>query len=358
MIENIITFLESRGWSIVKQTKRFIELSPPAEFDINEGFRIHVPVNIDRIDANNFLDNLLEIISDFYSLTVDDLSVLLKADNSVLKVRLYDKETEEGKIPLIRFEELVDRIKQILSDTASFVIDQSVTSTRTPDEVARYLNLCNFMQTERGSFIAKIQLPSKELIKDKELFDREEVYSEDINNKLIEVMSFVNDNILEGEVNVTEEYLIENENRINIKLFKNIHSLYQKVDIKGIDFSVHNKKSSTTISNSNITKQKLYKLNNFVEQIEANSFEIDNFSFSGIITTLKSNDPDGLKNNVTFIALHDNMPIVVAATLNSEHYKEAIEAHKLKQNIMISGLAKKTKTRARFIEITDFTIEK
>lgn len=180
---------------------------------------------------------------------------------------------------MTRFEELVDRIKQILSDTASFVIDQSVTSTRTPEEVTRYLKLCNFMQTERGSFVAKIQLPSKELIKDKELFDREAVYSEDINSKLVEVMSFINDNILEGEVNVTEEYLIENENRINIKLFKNIYSLYQKVDIKGIDFSLHNKMSSNTISNSNVTKEKLFKLNNFVEQIEAHSFEIDNFTF-------------------------------------------------------------------------------
>ena len=357
MIDNIITFLVSRGWDVVNQSAKFIELSPPDEFEINEDFRIYVPVNIEKVDADEFIENLLEIISDFYSLTVDDLSVLVKADNSVLKVRLFDKETEEGKISLTRFVELVDRIKQILSDTASFVIDQSVTSTRTPDEVARYLRLCNFMQTEKGSFVAKIQLPSNELIKDKELFDREEVYSKDINNKLIEIMSFVNDSILEGEVNVTEDYLIENESKINIKLLKNIYSFYQKVDVEGIDFSIHNKTTSDTVSNNNITKLKLYKLNNFVEQIEAHSFEIDNFTFTGLITSLKSKDPDGLKNHVTYTAFDENMPLVVSANLDSEHYKEAIEAHKLKQNITISGLAKKTKTRARFIEITGFLID-
>lgn len=356
IIENIITFLVSRGWVVNNETLKFIELSPPSEFDIQDGFRIHVPRDINKNDADTFLANLLQIISDFYSLTVDDLNVLFKSDNAVLKVRVYDNLTEEGKIPLTRFEELVERIKQILSDTASFVIDRSVTSTRVPVEVSRYINLCNFLQTEKGSFVAKIQLPSKELVKDRELFDREEIYSENINQKLIEVLSFVNDKIIEGEVEVTEDYLIENEKILNIKLYKNIYSFFEKVDIKGVDFTLHNKSSSNSVVNGNITKQKLYKLNQFVEQIESHAFEIDEFSFTGKITTLKSKDPDGLKNSVTYTAIYDNLPLIVLANLESEHYKLAIEAHKLKQNITITGLAKKTKNRARFIDVTNFEI--
>lgn len=358
IIENIVTFLVNRGWVVSNQAERFIELAPPAEFGFNDEFRIHVPHDINKHDADNFIANILNIISDFYSLTVDDLNVLLKVDNAVFKVRVFDNETEEGKISLTRFEELVERIRQILSDTASFVIDRSVTSTRVPEEVLRYINLCNFMQTEKGSFVAKIQLPSKELIKDRELFDREEVYSNDINNKLFEILSFVNDNIIEGgEINVTEDYIIENENKINVKLYKNIYSFFEKVDIKGVNFSLHNKNQSNSIVNENITRQKLFKLNQFVEQIEAHVFEVDTYSLTGKITTLKSRDPDGLRNSVTYTAVYDNLPLVVSANLNSEQYKLAIEAHKLKQNINIRGMAKKTKTRARFIEITDFSVD-
>lgn len=51
------------------------------------------------------------------------------------------------------------------------------------------------------------------------------------------------------------------------------------------------------------------------------------------------------------------MAMVVNANLDSELYKVAIEAHKLKQNITITGLAKKTKSRARFIEILNFEVE-
>jgi len=357
IIDNIIIFLVKRGWVVSNETEKFIELSPPTEFDIQEGFSIHVPRDTNKIDFQAYIDNLLEIISDFYSLSFDDLSVLLKADNAVLKVRVYDNQTKEGKIPLNRFEVLIEKVKQILTDTASFVIDKSVTSTRVPEEVSQYINLCNFMQTEKGSFVAKIQLPSRELVKNRELFDRNEIYSEEINQKLVEVLSFVNDSIFEGNVTVTEEYLIENENKINVKLYKDIYSLFEKADIKNVDFSLHDKTISNSIVNTDVSKLKLFKLNQFIEQIESQSFEVGEFSFTGKITGLNSRDPDGLKNSVIFTSSYDNMPLIVTANLDSDHYKKAIEAHKLKQNITIRGLAKKTKTRAKFIEITHFSVE-
>ena len=64
------------------------------------------------------------------------------------------------------------------------------------------------------------------------------------------------------------------------------------------------------------------------------------FSFTGHIIALKSKNPDGLKNSVTFTGIHDNLPMIASANLDSEHYKDAIEAHKLKQYITVRGLAK------------------
>ncbi len=357
MTEKIIQFLLNRAWFVSNETEKFVELTPPYFFNLPNDFRLHIPRQDNKIDSDRFFENILEIISDFYELTLDDLNVVLKNENTVLKIRVYDDQTEQGRIPLTRFEELVEKIRFILSDTASFVIDKSVTSTRVPEEVIRYLNLCNFMQTEKGSFVAKIQLPSHELIKDSELFDRQEIYSEEINQKLGEVLTFVNQNIFEGNIKVTDDYLIENEDKINIKLLKNIESFFDKANLKNIDFSFHNINGSNIIVNQNINKHKLHKLNQFVEQIESHSFEVGEFSFKGKITTLKSKDPDGLRNSVTYVGLYDDLVMISTANLNSEQYKEAIEAHKLKQNIIITGLAKRTKTRARFIEITNFVIE-
>ena len=53
----------------------------------------------------------------------------------------------------------------------------------------------------------------------------------------------------------------------------------------------------------------------------------------------------------------NDLPMVVTANLNSDQYKEAIEAHKFKQDVIISGWAKRTKNRARFSEVVNFKIE-
>jgi len=355
--ERIIAFLLNRSWQIAGEKGNFIEVVPPVDLNLPDDFRLHIPLTIGKTDSKVFVDNLINIISDFYLLTPDDLDIILEKENTVLKVRIYDEHTEEGKISLTRFEGLLEKIKTILSDTASFVIDRSVTSTRVPEEVSRYLNLCNFLQTEKGSFVAKIQLPSKELIKDKELFDRDEIFSEQINQKLSEVLSFIKEDILEGNVQASEEYLLENEDKINIKLLKDIESLFDKGNLKNIDFSFHSLLNSNTITNQDITKQKIFKLTEFVEQIESHTFDIGVVTLKGRITTLKSKDPDGLRNNVVFTGLYEELPVVATANLNSEDYKGAIEAHKIKQNIIVTGLAKRTKTRIRFMEIETFEID-
>lgn len=357
ILEKIKSFLVNRGWIVTTQSSKFTELLPPSVLDLPEDYKIFLPNDTNKVDINAFLNNLFEIIADLYDLTIDDLDVVLKHNNTVLKVRIYDEYTEGGKISFTRFEGLIERMRNILSDTASFVIDKNMMATRIPSEVNRYLNFCNFMQTEKGSFVAKIQLPSKELIKEKELFDRNEIYSEEINQKLSEVLEFVNENIFEGEVNITEDYIIENEDKIYIKLLKNLELFYDKAEIKNIDFSFHNINNSRIISNKNVNSIKLYKLNQFVEKIESHYFEVGYFTISGKIVALKSKNPDGQKNNVVFVGIHDEIIITANANLDSEHYKHAIEAHKYNQIITITGLAKKTKTRAKFIEITEFQVE-
>lgn len=356
--EKIISFLTNRGWVQTRQSSKFVELRPPQEFNIDEHFRVSVPIDLNKVDIKAYTENLITIIADFYSLSSDDISIILEKENTILKVRVYDEKTTEGKISFNRFEELIDKLKSILTDTASFVIDKSVTSLRTPEEAYKYLNLCNFLQTEKGSFVTKIQLPSKELIKDKELFNQQEIYSEDVNKRLSDVLSFVNESIFNVSApNVTDEYLLENEEKINIKLLKDIETFYDKAELKNIDFSFHNISESRVIETQDVTKEKLFRLSNFVEQIIDKSFETINVTLRGKITTLKSRDPDGLRNNITIGGLYNDMPVVGIANLDSDNYKNAIEAHKLKQYINVSGLARKTKTRVRFVEVTNFDVE-
>ncbi|MCX3265102.1 hypothetical protein OQZ29_10110 [Pedobacter agri] len=357
MIDLITSFLINREWTSVKTTDIFHELRPPNDLKFPEEFRLFIPTDSNKSDSKRFLDNLIEIVAEIYSLNIEDLNVIFKNQDTVLKVRVYDEQTINGRMPLNRFEEFIDKIRSILSDTASFVIDKDATSIRIPEEVSRYLNLCNFMQTEIGSFIAKIQLPTTEIIKESELFERQTIYSEEINTKLSEVLKFINEDIFESTSSINDEYLIENENKINIKLLKDIESFFDKAGIKNIDFTFHSIKSTEIISNKNITKQKLNRLNQLVEYVKKSEFQVGVFTLKGRITALKSQDPDGLRNSVIFSGLIDNIIVTGTAYLTSENYREAIEAHKLKQNIEITGLSKRTKTKIKFTEVTNFVIE-
>lgn len=355
IIDNIITFLSNRGWE-TSEINNAYKIVPPEDFLFESDYAIYLPKSSDKIDIKPYTDNILNILSDLYMLSKDDLSVILKENDTVFRVRVYDEQTESGKISLNRFEELIERIKSILSDTASFVINKSINSSKIPNEAKKYINLCNFMQTEKGSFVAKIQLPSKELIVNDELFQRDEIYSETINERLYDVLEYVNTDIFEGNIEVTEEYLIDNEDVINVRLLKNIKNLYEKAKIKNIEFGFHSLESSENINNLNITKRKIYKLSKFVTQVESQFFDVGDFRFEGQIIELKSKNPEGSKNNVILDGLYDNMPMIVSAFLDSDQYKDAIEAHKIKQSIEITGIAKRTKTKARFLEITNFLI--
>ncbi|MDM1409023.1 hypothetical protein [Myroides sp. DF42-4-2] len=354
--DNIILFLRNRSWTINNGNDVYYKAIPPAIFNFDDDFSILIPKNIEKIDFNNFITNTIEILSDLYDLNIDDLVTILAKQNSVLKVRIDDSRTEKGKISLNRFEELVEKIKLILTDTASFVIDKNVFSSKIPDEAKKYVNMCNFMQTEVGSFVAKFQLPSTEIIKERELFDRNEIYSYEINNRLFDILNYVNENIFEGDIVIDEEILIENEEFLNVKLLKDIKSFYDKVEITNLDISIHDINSSQEINNQVINKEKISKLDSFVKELESQIIETIDFSFNGQVIELKSKNPDGKKNTVIIAGIYNHLPFTATASLNSNDYKNAIIAHSNKLVVSINGIIKRTRSKGTYKEIYTFSI--
>lgn len=357
--DKIISFLTNREWVAIEGNAKLTTFRPPADFNLPEGFTISIPTSTEFSDFNQFIDNTLEIIGSLYEYSIDELKLMLDKEQTIFSIRIYDDKTKDGRISLIRFEQVLERVKGILLDTASFVIDKNALSFRVPPEAQRYLNLCEFIETQKGSFIAKIQLPQKELIKENELFDRNEIYSEEINEKVKDVLTYVNNEVFTSanKINVTDDYIIENEDHINLKLLKNIESFYLNADIKNIDFTFSSIDETEKIESQNITKAKIHHLTELIEDVSNKTIEIADIAFRGQIITLKSKDPDGSRNNVTLGGVYNELPVIASVKLDSEHYKEAIEAHKLKQYINITGTAKKTKTRVSFINVATFQIE-
>jgi hypothetical protein len=355
--DKLISFLLNRGWLIVKENAKFLELAPPDSLLIPNEYTISIPISTDKVDFKPFMTNVQLIIGEIYNLSKDELDLILEKEQTIFSVRVYDDETKDGKISLVRFDDLMDRVKNILLSAANFVVNPDITNTKTYDEATKYLNLCQFLQTEKGSFIAKIQLPTKEIIRPVDLFNTEPITSEQINEKVEEVLSFVSQSILNGNFNVTDNYVLENEGKLNLKLLKEIEILYDKVDIKNIDFSFSSIGESAIVQSQNVTREQITTLSDFIQEVSNKVYEVVEAEFTGKILSLKSKDPDGLKNRITLGGVFDNLPVTSSASLESEPYKLAIEAHKFKKSLIIRGMAKKSKSKLRFTEIYEVRLK-
>lgn len=51
------------------------------------------------------------------------------------------------------------------------------------------------------------------------------------------------------------------------------------------------------------------------------------------------------------VKLFDNLPINLKARISSEDYQEAVDAHKLKKNIQITGILRKMTSQYKFVDI-------
>ncbi|WP_276493695.1 hypothetical protein [Maribacter zhoushanensis] len=320
-----------------------------------EEYLLPIPKNPESSDYTKFLKNTLNLLADIYEISIEELEVIIEEDNAILSIRIHDNQTEDGKIGFKRFEELIEGLKDLLVDTASFVMNPDIQINSKPAEAYRYLNYCKFLQTEVGSFIAKIELPSDEIIREPQLFDAP-IIANQINTKLKSVLSYVQNSVFNSNGQFDENHLEENQENINLNLLKDIEKIYDKTESRNIEFYFSDIQDSVKINTENIYNDNLIKLTNLIESINESLSEENQRTLVGRIITLKSADPEGERNEITFGSLLDNMPIKVKASLSRENYQEAVDAHKDKRNIQITGVLKKLKTMYKFIEVQEFQI--
>jgi hypothetical protein len=353
--QKIISYLTNRGWTLNSENIKFQNFIAPIDLGFEEDYMLPIPTNNNTSDFQKFLRKTMSLLSDIYEISIEELQVIIEEDNSILSIRIHDIDTENGKIGFKRFEELVEGLKDLLLDTASFVINPNLQIKSKPAEAYRYLNYCNFMQTEIGSFIAKIELPSDEIIREPQLFDNA-VKASDINTKLRSVLSYVNESVFNSNGQFDENHLEENQENINLNLLKDIEKIYDKTESRNIEFYFSDIQESVKISTENVYNEKLFKLSNLIQNINDSLTEESQVSLIGRITNLKSFDPDGERNEITFSSLLDNLPISIKANLSSDNYQDAVDAHKEKRNIQITGILKKMKTLYKFIAIQEFEV--
>ena len=353
----IVRYISNRGWLLQAESQKFDYYRAPADLGFEDAYDLPVPRINNSVDNEKFLKNTLTILADIYELSFDELSVVIAENNSVFSIRIHDNDTILGKIGFHRFEELIDGLKDLLVDTASFVLNPQIVTKSKPAEALRYLNYCKFLQTEVGSFVAKIELPSEEIIKEQQIF-RDEIRASEINSKLISVISYVSNSVFGSNGQFDENHFDENQENLNINLLKDLEKIYENTKSENIQFCFSDINDTKKIQTEGIYNNRLANLSSLIKKLDETLNEENQTRLLGRVINLKSSNPEGNSNEITIGTLLDQMPVRVKAKLSSEQYQEAVDAHKEGRNIEISGILKKMKTQYKFIEVMAFEVRR
>lgn len=351
--EQLIFFLTNRGWSL-SDADDYFQLVPPNILNLPENYSLFIKKIIEGIDKNTYLRNLIKNISQIYSIESDELFRMITAVSTIFSIRVYD--SKNHNLELTRFESLLSNFSKLLEDTAAFVLSKKPKLEEDFHEAKEYLSQCNFLKTSKGSFIAKIELPSKGILRQGGLFDNQ-VLNMDVNVTLEKTLSLVKETMFSSD-NGQENYrniISENKELINLDMLEDIKDVYEETGIENIDYSFNYPDRDVTVEMEGFDLVKIENLDSFIgiirQELEDKIYEIS--VAHGIVYTLSSKDPFEDKNKIRVLGIAKGLsqPITVIVKLDSDQYSKAIDAHKDKKQISLSGKAVKRKKEYHVTEL-------
>lgn len=320
-------------------------------------FRLEIPkyVETNQKSYSNYITRLIEDLTAYlpFNLNSDELKILFSENKSIIKYRIFDNDTIDGSISFLNYLDSLDIFKKMLSQSVAFVATNKPIFAESKFEADIYLQNCRTLQTEKGSFITKLEVPNEQI---GGLFTDFNSYS--VHNKLFDVIDFVQDQILENtEIQeITENYISDNNRFINFELLNSIKELYSKTKINNIEFDLTNISIDRKIITEKVQKKIPY-FSKYLKSIKEILLESQSVEITGFVKRLMSNSPKNSKSNEVILETTGALSKErIKLILGSDEYIEAIEAHKNEYPIFIKGKAKQGKTMISIKDLETFEV--
>jgi hypothetical protein len=351
---NLINLLTSRKWKRNKPESNRIHniFIPPAKLNFSDTYKLYILKDANHTDFEKYIG----IIADIYNEDIDELASIVIEDRQILSLHIQNTNIKDAKPSIPFFNNLLLGSKELLQEAAKFsVINKPHYFDNKIEEAERYLNLCDFLKNEKGSLITKIRLPNKEAIKKANFFEPA-ITGCQINNNLINVVSFINDKIINAEkFQPTDEFLLNNKKLISVNITDKLKNLYKSIELADINITLKGVKTARTSYANKLNPAKIDNLKNFSKIVREKMKEIAASIVYGKIIQLKSKDVEANSNAVIIEGLINEVKSQIHLSLNSSDYKHAVEAHKTNKTVLIDGIFKKEKYNYKVTELKKFT---
>lgn len=351
---NITDLLINREWKRKEIKTKYDVFVPPSRLNFSETYRLYVYNKFEKSDFEKMITNILRILAQIYKEDIDELVSIIIDDRQILSLHIKNENIKNARPNISFFDKLIHNSKELLQETANFSVLKKQHFYDNSDEAERYLNYCNFFKNDTGSLITKIQLPNKEEIKLKNIFDTG-IAGYEINKNLINVTEFINNDILASEnFKPDKKFLISNKNLISVNISNKLKSLYAGIEYADIEFSLKSTKINKTTKAEKLNKKKVDNLNIFSNTVRKAMRDISENKVSGKIIQLKSQNVDNDKNLIIVKGYVKNIMSQISISLNSKQIKLAAEAFKNNKSVSITGTLEKEKSQYKVIELQEF----
>ena len=352
--KNIIDLLLNREWEKQGTKAKFDIFAPPAILNFDDKYKLYVYNEFENNDFEKVITKNLEILAQIYNEDIDELASIVIEDRQILSLHIDNENIKNAKPTIPFFDTLIHKSKELLQEVANFSVIKKAHFFDNLDESERYLNYCNFLKNDAGSLITKIQLPNKEEIREKTLFDQA-ITGNEINNNLINITSFINDDILGlDNFEPDDDFLITNRDCISVNVSNKLKDLYTGIEYSDIEISLKGTETNRATFAKELNREKVNNLSTFSKTVREKIKEISENDIYGKIIQLKSKDVDSDKNIITVEGKVKKVKSKISIQLNSEQIKSAADAFKNNKTVLINGVIEKEKSQYKVVELKVF----
>lgn len=358
-LNEVCDFLEKHNWLKIASGDRRIIYRAPDELGFAEQYDLGLPANLNFLDFDESLDRCINFIAEIYEISSHEVCRMVKAEDTILSVRLMGEKTSNGTFPINSMKDVLDNVTNAIRNAANFVAFNSDNTETSSSRVDEFIKKCSFLQTEIGSFIIKIRIPSNEILKEGNLIENS-VYSDAVGNEISSAISFVNNEIFNGDDSIeNDEYIANNYHKHSSKTLSNISSILEKSDVDKIEFSfTKNNVSNCKIEMESFKGKKLQKLKSFVERLEKVKRNIINIDVEGKIVKLESLNPESNDHHLTVLFKDDSKDKYLRfSIIDYEKYKKSVEAHLNGNDVRVKGEAIKSTKGLKLVKLDLFEIK-
>jgi hypothetical protein len=351
-------FLHQAGWHEVRRARGLTFYAPPDDLGIQGKYSIALPEDASRSGMGTLIysaaDSLVQIygygsLGDLLNKAAS-LSDLLRPSRIIS--RFVDETTRTGAVPLSRLSAYVSSMEMGLYKSARFKLGADTKEARLIAQ--RFTKDCLFLQTEPGSFVAKLEIPQT-VLRQSDLFGVEALDSTEVCSSLFSAIQFLNERILSGDEAFEAADTLSNAIALfDVEMLESLFKVLVGPEMKLIEFSLEVGNHVRTSSTGPLTDDRKGRLKDFVDFVRDQLRGESDIDVAGTIVEMRSRDPEGSRNYIRVSSDFHGDRTFITATLSNDQYKRAVDAHRNKRQVRLRGNGVRLKTQIRMIELTEF----